>query len=322
MSAGADPNEIIPSLLTLPTGRRVRWYFELTVSPGFDSEIPLGMPQKECQDEGTIIRNFAGDPNLVFLGVFDGHGSQGLKASRYTVVHLPERIANHPQLLNNPQLAYMEACREVGAELLNQAVCGFDGTYSGTTACFAVLQGATTLVLGNVGDSRAIVARAQSNGTIMGVDLTHDDKPTDEPEKRRIEASGGRVAQQEYDPGEFDGPFRVFVRDKKIPGLAMSRSLGDGLAESVGVIPDPTCSNYQIRPDDKFLLLATDGLWEVFDTNEAAVWAHKYMSTPENMARMCVSQAIAEEAQRRWTRMDEDCVVDDTTVLIVRLRQK
>lgn len=125
MSAGADPNEIIPSLLTLPTGRRVRWYFELTVSPGFDSEIPLGMPQKECQDEGTIIRNFAGDPNLVFLGVFDGHGSQGLKASRYTVVHLPE-------VRNDHVMIYRPTCFH--------DVCMFHCATTEACACCVVLE--------------------------------------------------------------------------------------------------------------------------------------------------------------------------------------
>eukprot|EP00238_Polyblepharides_amylifera_P005590 CAMPEP_0196582942 /NCGR_PEP_ID=MMETSP1081-20130531/41348_1 /TAXON_ID=36882 /ORGANISM="Pyramimonas amylifera, Strain CCMP720" /LENGTH=219 /DNA_ID=CAMNT_0041903669 /DNA_START=626 /DNA_END=1285 /DNA_ORIENTATION=+ len=217
------------------------------------------------------------------------------------------------------QLAFLESCKEVGAMLLDEQVCGFDGYYSGTTACFAVIKNGSSVILGNVGDSRALTARI-SGTKVVGVDLTQDDKPTDELEQKRIEACGGRVAQQEYDPGEFDGPFRVFLKHENIPGLAMSRSLGDGMAESVGVIPDPTCSEYFIRPDDKFLLFATDGLWEVFTTDEAAVWANDYMNHPEKMARMSVTHALAEEAQRRWTRMDEDCVVDDTTILIVRLQ--
>ena len=230
-----------------------------------------------------------------------------------------QQVSRHHLFRHDPFQAYMDACQLV-SDWLNSGQCGFDCQYSGTTACFAVLQGGKSLLLGNVGDSRALVARLQADGSVQGVDLTHDDKPTDEAEKRRIELSGGRVAQQEYDPGEFDGPFRVFLRDRNIPGLAMSRSLGDGLAQSVGVIAEPTSSYYEIRPNDAFLLFATDGLWEVFSTHEAAVWAHKYMNDAARMARMPVTQAIAEEAQRRWTRMDEDCVVDDTSVLILRLR--
>ena len=63
---------------------------ELTVSPGFDAEIPAGLPQKECQDEACIVRNFANDPNQVFLGVFDGHGTKGLLSSRFSVRELPQ----------------------------------------------------------------------------------------------------------------------------------------------------------------------------------------------------------------------------------------
>jgi hypothetical protein len=44
---------------------------------------------------------------------------------------------------------------------------------------------------------------------IEAVELTVDHKPEDSVERARIESSGGVVAQQEYDPGEFEGPFRA-----------------------------------------------------------------------------------------------------------------
>jgi hypothetical protein len=96
-----DNGECSNSLLPAPLRRSIancRWYFELTVSPGFDAEIPSDMPQKECQDEGVLVRNFAGDPELVFLGVFDGHGTNGLKASKFSSQHLPDVRARHCRL--------------------------------------------------------------------------------------------------------------------------------------------------------------------------------------------------------------------------------
>jgi len=310
---------VLPPTLVMTNKHAVRYYFELTVSPGFDLEIPTGQKQKECQDEGIVIRRYAGDQGQVFLGVFDGHGVNGLLASKFTGESLPALLAQNDFLRTNWKEAYVQVCREVGRLMLSGA-CGFDCQFSGTTAVFGVLTGRNSVLLGNVGDSRAVVGRADANGKMTGVDLTEDDKPTDAPERARIESSGGRVAQMEYDPGDFDGPFRVFLREANIPGLAMSRSLGDGLAESVGVITDPTCSEYYIRPEDKFLLFASDGLWEVFTSDEACKWAEAYFKDREKMAKMPCTQALAEEAQRRWTRMDEDCVVDDTTVLIVRIR--
>ena len=95
------------------------------------------------------------------------------------------------------------------------------------------------------------------------MELTVDHKPEDSVERARIESSGGVVAQQEYDPGEFEGPFRVFRRGTSAPGLAMSRSLGDLEAERVGVVPDADGYSVRLQRGDQLLLIASDGLWEV-----------------------------------------------------------
>lgn len=39
--------------------------------------------------------------------------------------------------------------------------------------------------------------------------------------------------------GESNGPYRVWLKNEGYPGLAMSRSIGDFVCESVGVISDP-----------------------------------------------------------------------------------
>jgi serine/threonine protein phosphatase PrpC len=57
---------------------------------------------------------------------------------------------------------------------------------------------------------------------------------------------------------------------ENIPGLAMSRSIGDGVAMSVGVIPDPEILDYTTVLDDKFMVVASDGVFE-FLTNEDVV---------------------------------------------------
>jgi serine/threonine protein phosphatase PrpC len=96
-----------------------------------------------------------------------------------------QQISRHQLFRRDPFQAYTDSCRLV-SDWLNSGQCGFDCQYSGTTACFGVLQGGKSLLLGNVGDSRALVARLQPNGSVQGVDLTHDDKPTDDAEQRRI----------------------------------------------------------------------------------------------------------------------------------------
>jgi serine/threonine protein phosphatase PrpC len=43
----------------------------------------------------------------------------------------------------------------------------------------------------------------------------------------------------------------------------MSRSIGDALVKNIGVISEPTIATYDIAPDDKFLIIGSDGLFEL-----------------------------------------------------------
>ena len=47
----------------------------------------------------------------------------------------------------------------------------------------------------------------------------------------------------------------------------MSRSLGDYVAQSVGVSCRPELIYYNVTPEDRFLVIASDGVWE-FLSNE------------------------------------------------------
>jgi serine/threonine protein phosphatase PrpC len=48
----------------------------------------------------------------------------------------------------------------------------------------------------------------------------------------------------------------------------MSRSIGDFIAHSVGVIPDPEVMRFELNPDHKFLIIASDGVWEFLSNEE------------------------------------------------------
>lgn len=49
-----------------------------------------------------------------------------------------------------------------------------------------------------------------------------------------------------------------------VPGLAMSRSIGDLVAKQVGVIAEPEILRYKI-PNNGFILIGSDGLWDKMD---------------------------------------------------------
>lgn len=42
----------------------------------------------------------------------------------------------------------------------------------------------------------------------------------------------------------------------------MARSIGDYAVKDVGVIPEPEVKEFTIVPEDKFMILASDGVWE------------------------------------------------------------
>ena len=110
------------------------------------------------------------------------------------------------------------------------------------------------LVTANSGDSRAVLASLkdrdyklkkdekkalcveENDRQWVSMDLTRDHKPDDPDEKMRILARGGRIDSYKGRMGEDVGPARVWLKKESFPGLAMSRSIGDACAHSVGVI--------------------------------------------------------------------------------------
>jgi len=65
------------------------------------------------------------------------------------------------------------------------------------------------------------------------------------------------------------GPPRVWLQSVWVPGLAMSRALGDQLAHHVGVSSRPDVVQLDLEPADRFLVLASDGVWEFMSSQEA-----------------------------------------------------
>ena len=73
----------------------------------------------------------------------------------------------------------------------------------------------------------------------------------------------------EYDDG-VDGPPRVWLGHMDVPGLAMSRSLCDGVAHTAGVSSEPEFNEYEfsLNREDIILVMASDGLWEFMSNQE------------------------------------------------------
>ena len=145
------------------------------------------------------------------------------------------------------------------------------------------------------GDSRAVKGMNR-NGTVVAADLSNDHKPELPEEKARILAAGGTVT-----PSGPDGrPSRMYA-DGHV-GLAMSRSLGDGLCKDYGCIPDPEVQQFTLRlppksgPQgeevDSFLIVASDGVWEFITSQEACELVSKFESATDAVTQLVCGQVL------------------------------
>lgn len=104
---------------------------------------------------------------------------------------------------------------------------------------------------------------------VIAESLSEDHKPELPEEHKRIIERGGRIDSfhDTSNNNEPLGPQRVWLQDQEMPGLAMSRSLGDTVAHSVGVISNPEVKTFLVGVEDKFIVIGSDGVWE-FLSNE------------------------------------------------------
>jgi protein phosphatase 1L len=180
---------------------------------------------------------------LTFCGVFDGHG--GDHASQFCSDWMSSYLRNDENYPYDLGLAMKNAFNHVDDDFVAT------GQPDGTTACCVTLVGGRRIVCANAGDSRAIVVRR--DGSI--VRLSRDHKPGMPDETRRISELGGRVI--------YWGRWRVEGL------LAVSRSIGDASLKPF-ITAEPEICEYDVGKDDLFLIVSSDGIWDVMDNDEVA----------------------------------------------------
>lgn len=134
--------------------------------------------------------------------------------------------------------------------------------FSGSTLCTCIIKG-RNLYVSNVGDSRTILI---SSSEIL--QLTRQQRPDDPFELARILMSGGRVFPLKYPDGKPNGPHRVWLPEVDFPGLAMSRSIGDSKLHQYGVTSQPDVVDITLKPNDRTLVIGSNGLFEYLSNQE------------------------------------------------------
>lgn len=265
---------------------------------------------KKNQDSYILKTSLFGDDSIDLFGVCDGHGEFGHHISAFVREKYPEILQDMGKaaVLENVSESLKSAVHILSQRLAESKI---NTTFSGTTAVFA-LKHNSTLWVANIGDSRCIIVSEKAN-QITTKALSWDQKPEVESERQRILDNGGRVATLPGAPGEDLGPLRVWLSDIDVPGLAMSRSIGDQVSHTVGVISTPEIKQHEIGEDDLFVIWASDGVWEFISNEEAAEIVFKCLPDIEAAAKTLVL-----ESESRWKI--HETVVDDITCVILFLR--
>nr|AAB30830.1 Tpd1p=protein phosphatase 2C homolog involved in tRNA splicing [Saccharomyces cerevisiae, Peptide, 281 aa] [Saccharomyces cerevisiae] len=250
--------------------------------------------RRTMEDVHTYVKNFASRLDWGGFAVFDGHA--GIQASKWCGKHLHTIIEQNiladetrdvRDVLNDSFLAIDE---EINTKLVGN---------SGCTAAVCVLrwqlpdsvsddsmdlaQHQRKLYTANVGDSRIVLFR---NGN--SIRLTYDHKASDTLEMQRVEQAGGLIMKS------------------RVNGmLAVTRSLGDKFFDSL-VVGSPFTTSVEITSEDKFLILACDGLWDVIDDQDACELI-KDITEPNEAAKVLVRYAL------------ENGTTDNVTVMVVFL---
>jgi len=218
------------------------------------------------EDYMKVTNNFMGDSSKIVFGLYDGHG--GAEVAKICKDRLPEIFAKHmsDSNKNNVEIALSNSFKKLDEQLKKHENVG-------STANLVYIckeDGKRVIYSANIGDSRTVLIRKKKAER-----LSYDHKGTDLKEIERIKISGGVV---------FGG--RVFGQ------LAISRAFGDFSLKSYGVIAIPYITKNYIEDNDSYVVMGSDGIWDVIDEDFVYKISLNVNSTDE-FARSIVSNAMS-----------------------------
>jgi len=312
------------------------YQIEAAVRPGFSWNVVMSHGNQgpsdhgrtdnvnKCNSEVVFSRGFAGSEQMIFVGVFDGHGPDAqcaaLFASKYVSENLERMLRSAAAGISEERIivSMKKVCEECQIAMASPGA-RFDALLSGTSACFGLFYG-QKFYIANVGDSRCILySLAEDDSSIECKRLTTDSRPDKTEEMQRIVNCGGVVCKRKSTDGSLVGPLRVFEKNSdQVPGLSISRSLGDLMASKLGVTHEPMISVHTVDQRDQYVVFGTDKLWDAFhDDNRLGIFIDTYYSRRGNVS---CAEAISFQAQRRLRVKSSDSYVDDLSVVVIQLQ--
>ncbi|XP_054839974.1 integrin-linked kinase-associated serine/threonine phosphatase 2C isoform X2 [Eublepharis macularius] len=275
--------------------------------------------REEMQDAHVILNDITEECNplpsqitrISYFAVFDGHG--GVRASKYAAQNLHQNLIRKfpkgeiPSVEKTIRRCLLDTFKHTDEEFLRQASSQKPAWKDGSTAtCVLVID--NTLYIANLGDSRAILCRYnEESQKYTALSLSKEHNPTQYDERMRIQKAGGNV------------------REGRVLGvLEVSRSIGDGQYKRFGVISVPDIKRCQLTHNDRFILLACDGLFKVFSPEEAVNFIMSSLednTIPTREAKSALDARSEAACNRLANKAVQRGSADNVTVVVVRIEQ-
>ena len=167
---------------------------------------------------------------------------------------------------------------------INNELRLIDSDGCGSTACVAIVRkenSASVLYVANIGDTRAVLSKS---GTAER--LSVDDKCDNAEENTRVKSGGG------------------IILENRLGGvLAVTRSFGDHSLTKVGLIATPHVVKYALKPFDKYLVIASDGVWDALSDQDAI------SSCVDDISTKQMAQTIVRNSLARGSKDNISCIV-------------
>ncbi|RUS88689.1 hypothetical protein EGW08_003504 [Elysia chlorotica] len=249
---------------------------------------------------------------LALYAVFDGHG--GVRASRFASQHLHNNLRDRfpkgdiKQVEKEIRRIFVEAFKKTDEDYLKEAARNKPSWKDGTTAV-VVLAINDTLYIANLGDSKAVLCRyKEAEDKYVGMSLTVDHSPSVYEERMRIQKAGGNV------------------REGRVLGvLEVSRSIGDGPYKRHGVTCIPDIKRCQLTDNDRYLMIACDGLWKSYTVDESIKFANKILQDP-NVSATGRKTAADVKFETTCSKLANAAVLrlsgDNVTVVMVAINKR
>jgi protein phosphatase 1A len=264
-----------------------------------------------------------------FVGVYDGHGGSASSAFLRDNLHksVLSLLRKNKATLNNNGSTEQEVSQKYES-LLCEAFCATDSAlidhiaglgdpecWSGSTATVCLVN-SSDIICANVGDSRAVLCRGDKP-----IELSADHRPTTmnasgRSEIKRVNDAGGWVTQSRvcgilavsraFGDYEFKGGRFELLEELKETSdrIAVKADM-----DKPPVISTPHVATFARTCNDKFVIVATDGLWDTMNSAQAVTFVRSELKRDPSLTMDAIADSLVSRALRCRTQDNVACVV-------------